>query len=540
MLCGKTDYSFRFVNILDQSFKDVNLKNESAEKSFINSEMYQDSQGNLWYSSHSRLYKYNPGTLEKIDLSYILNKEEENGILINSFLELSPSTYYISIFSGLYRLEITPQVFQEITIRDVNLSDQGNLLSVRSLHVEQEHLYIGSYVGFFDFNLTDRSVGEYKIFDSKKDIYVKPFAYQIIKVGNNELLLASETGGVQKYTFKDDEIFHYLPESELKFGVDDNFPFRLFSILKMNERILVGGKKGLYQIIGNQSKRIITSYESFNNAFIYSLCQHNDRIFAGTTIGLFEIVDDDVQPIELISSQLINVNYIYGEGHELWIGTRGSGLIKYDLENEEITRFSHEQGLLDPTVNAIIRGNDNGLWFSTNYGIARLKEAENSIRHFFIDNELPFSEFNHNAISSDKEGNLFFGGVGGIVYFNPRDMSEVIDTAHLILSQISRRNAEKGIIEYETFDIDDKGIHLGPNDEYFSVRFAKSNLKYSDGDQYSYRLNGKDWINIGNNKVIQIIGLNPGSYNLEIKRMAKFMMDNNTLSIPIIIDQVFY
>jgi signal transduction histidine kinase/DNA-binding response OmpR family regulator/ligand-binding sensor domain-containing protein len=539
---GDNDYTLKFVNINDKSTSEVSLKEGvNNENSFI-SAIFQDANGFLWHAFYGGLINYNPSTQEFIDFGYLFKEKGDDQTFIYSIFQHSPSTYFLGSTNGLYKLRFIPKAFNEISRKDLLPVKDVKFFSVRALHTEDDQLYIGSYSGFFSFNLMNKQVREYEIFKPRIKEYSNPHAYQIVKDGDDQLILASETGGVQKYTFFDTEVFNYRPEFSLKVGFDNDVPHQLYSILIDDNRILTGGLKGLYQVSEESTNRIISSNESFNNSKIYALKKVNNRIFAGTTIGLFEIINEDVKAIDLLENKNVIVNYIYSEDQVLWIGTRGDGLIKYNLSNKEIVTFNYNHGLIDLTINAIIRGNDDGLWFSTNFGIGRLDKEEKSIDHFFINNELSWSEFNHNAIASDDQGTLYFGGVEGIVYFKPSEMIEKKSPSALILSKVSIRNAENNVIEERAFNLynNDRAIHLGPYDEYFSVRFSKSTLEYSKGEQYSYRINGSDWINIGNSRTIQFTGLNPGTYNLEIRSGEHLQHEITPLSIPVIIDQVFY
>jgi signal transduction histidine kinase/DNA-binding response OmpR family regulator len=303
----------------------------------------------------------------------------------------------------------------------------------------------------------------------------------------------------------------------------------------------LGSIEGLEIYEGGVFRKFSTSHEAFNNAQIFDIIDVGEYIYIGSTAGLFLLEKNDVNRIPLFLDKAAIVNYLYHHDDILWIGTRGDGLIKYNISNGEKQFFHYDQGLIDLTVNAITFGNDGGLWFSTNLGITRLDTLSHQVEHYFSKDELDWNEFNHNAMTTDDVGNIYFGGTRGIVYFNPKELNVPENPSRLIISRITKRDGDTGKIHEEIFDrTNQQEIVLHHNDRYFSIDFTKSNLNNSQSEQFQYRIDGKDWVRLGNSRSIQFTDLNPGYYNLEIAGMENSANLVHGISIPVTIKEVYY
>src|SRR5690606_38644503 len=61
--------------------------------------------------------------------------------------------------------------------------------------------------------------------------------------------------------------------------------------------------------------------------------------------------------------------------NRLWVGTRDKGLLLYQPDTDDFQLFDHQDGLPSNTICAIQESGDGKLWFSTLNGIARLSEG---------------------------------------------------------------------------------------------------------------------------------------------------------------------
>jgi ligand-binding sensor domain-containing protein len=104
----------------------------------------------------------------------------------------------------------------------------------------------------------------------------------------------------------------------------------------------------------------------------------------------------------------------------LWIGTSGGGLARFDTRTGDVERITTKNGLPNDVVYGVLAENDGRLWMSTNKGIARYDRKIKAFRNFTVSDGLQSNEFNRYAYCKDAKGRLWFGGVNGFNYFDPK------------------------------------------------------------------------------------------------------------------------
>ena len=102
------------------------------------------------------------------------------------------------------------------------------------------------------------------------------------------------------------------------------------------------------------------------------------------------------------------------------------------------------------------------LWASTNKGLSRFTPRTGAFRNFSVGDGLQSDEFNRHAYCKDARGTLYFGGVNGINYFDPKELQE--DTTPVIVRITDVLLMNKPVsIKAEGSPISALlGIHIGP------------------------------------------------------------------------------
>lgn len=99
----------------------------------------------------------------------------------------------------------------------------------------------------------------------------------------------------------------------------------------------------------------------------------------------------------------------------LWFGTIGGGLSKYDGKN--FTNFSIEQGLPGTQVPCIIEDNRGYMWIGTATGLSKYDGYK--FTNYFIADGLKSNVINR--LMEDKKGNIWITTGGGLTKFSPDD-----------------------------------------------------------------------------------------------------------------------
>jgi ligand-binding sensor domain-containing protein len=119
---------------------------------------------------------------------------------------------------------------------------------------------------------------------------------------------------------------------------------------------------------------------------------------------------DLIMNIKLISKKIIE-----DKNGNIWLGTNGGGLIKYDGQNFYL--YKKESGIKSNYIYNLFVDDNNILWITTNYGLSRFDTKKNEIQSYFFNIK---NQENINSITIDKSGAIWLsaGGSGLYKFFN--------------------------------------------------------------------------------------------------------------------------
>lgn len=207
----------------------------------------------------------------------------------------------------------------------------------------------------------------------------------------------------------------------------------------------------------------------------------------------------------------------------LWIATAGGGLNRLDLQTMKFTHFTEKDGLPNNVVYGILPDSNGNLWMSTNKGISMFNPSSRTFTNYDVNAGLQSNEFNSGAFYKDQDGLLYFGGIDGFNAFYPDKIQgdnyvpQLAFTGFNIFNRPVSPNDKNSPLQYSISET--KKIVLPYSDNIISFQVAA--LDYSDPDrkEYAYRLEpvSKNWVQMGNSRLITFSDLAPGNYTLHVK-----------------------
>nr|MDQ3018233.1 hypothetical protein [Bacteroidota bacterium] len=138
----------------------------------------------------------------------------------------------------------------------------------------------------------------------------------------------------------------------------------------------------------------------------------------------------------------------------LWIGTDGGGLNLFDIEKETFSHYTTEDGLPNNVIYAVQTDAHDNLWLSTNLGLSRFDPATKNVWSFTSDDGLPGNEFNRAEYGKADDGRLYFGGVEGVINFDPEVFYTTSTPSPIVINRLKLSNKE---IFYTAVSKDDSG-----------------------------------------------------------------------------------
>lgn len=242
----------------------------------------------------------------------------------------------------------------------------------------------------------------------------------------------------------------------------------------------------------------------------YLFSSYGDNVYLadlkGHIVPLFKHSDQQV------TSSLRSVIYIYEDSHHvLWLGTYGSGLIRYDARCNYIKVYTMSEGLPSNDILSIVEDSSHHvIWLSTSYGLSRL--TGNSFMNYFTKNGLLGNQYHERAVYTNN-GVLYFAGNHGITSFSPQNISTVHYNVPFVIESLT---TDAGV--YYTASMNNK-LKLGYRENSFTVSFLGFDYSSANSLQYSYMLEGYDkhWSTPSTTHIVKFTDLPSGSYVFKIK-----------------------
>ncbi len=278
-----------------------------------------------------------------------------------------------------------------------------------------------------------------------------------------------------------------------------------------------------------------TQYPINQSYIVKQLTDH--EVVAGTTWG-FHIIDTktgktehhlngDDYP-EWNGIQLVNDLDTYN-GTEIWLGTDGCGILRYDTKTKKYTNYGMHEGLPSNSIRSMVMDKkSHTLYIGTeNAGMFAFDCDEHKVVTGLKRNDgLLFNEFMHHASCLLPDGRLIMGGFDGTVVIKPSRLTAKKTNLKVLLNQMEWHNetispgTHPDIVHANFITID----HFSLPYEHRSLRLhVCTNDVYHQADYtFSYKLSGMpdEWQSVSSSRIIDFNNLAPGSYQVTLRAQA--------------------
>jgi signal transduction histidine kinase/DNA-binding response OmpR family regulator len=209
----------------------------------------------------------------------------------------------------------------------------------------------------------------------------------------------------------------------------------------------------------------------------------------------------------------------------VWVGTSGGGLSLFDRKTRRFVNYSEKDGLANSIIYKVLEDSSGKLWVSTNKGISSFDPRTKKFKNYSKYNGLQESPFVLGAGLKTSDGQLFFGGVDGFNYFNPKDIRPSNITPKVVLTDLKVSN--RSITPSENAPITRhisvaKEIELDYK-QNFSLSYVALNYSSPQENRYEYKLENfdKDWNRVGTATSAVYTNLDPGKYIFKVKAVSE-------------------
>ena len=209
----------------------------------------------------------------------------------------------------------------------------------------------------------------------------------------------------------------------------------------------------------------------------------------------------------------------------LWVGTRHG--LNLHLGNNEFESWTEQKQFPNAIIYSIQDDEQGNLWLGTNDGIVKFDPEKESFRHYGVEDNIQSKEFDKHAKFKDSAGTIYLGGIGGVTYFNPKDLENIDHPKPLYFSElrlndqeVSPKNASLNLLDQSI--IKTKRLEFNHNQFPFYLKFSSIDFRSHKNVQFAYKLlpSDIDW-NPLKDQEIQFLNLPTGNYTLQVNGFSR-------------------
>ncbi len=246
------------------------------------------------------------------------------------------------------------------------------------------------------------------------------------------------------------------------------------------------------------------------------------QIWAGSQRkGLFKFDPDKHAFIQFAYNQtgkIIDANAVKAitrNGDSLIIGTEGNGLLILSLSSGKVDAFTEADGLINNTVWSVIKAGSEGFWLGTNEGLSNYYKGK--FYNYTTADGLSFDEFNIHSSIKVNDSLFLFGGTGGFVAFDPREIKPRKFNPKTAIEKVMVND----VPYFPVLNADGKyHLHLSPGEYNLLINFTA--FDYSSPQKIKYKFKAENLKEESGNagtesRVATYYNVPPGKYSFSMQ-----------------------
>ena len=192
----------------------------------------------------------------------------------------------------------------------------------------------------------------------------------------------------------------------------------------------------------------------------------------------------------------------------LWFASIGGGIFRYNGKDFKV--YTTKEGIGSDNPYLIIGDALGNIWIGTNDGVNCLNTKTDEITKYSFAQGFAGMETNQNAVFRDKNNNLWFGTINGLMKCNPTLFEKNKVPPPIFLENVQ-------LFLRDTILINNQELPYDKN--YLTFNFIGISYKNPTDLRYQYRLKGLDteWSPPTSANVATYTSLPAGEYNFEVR-----------------------
>lgn len=545
-----TDYGFLGYDTRTKKIQLFEFEKSGGHSTKFISALLPANDNDVWVGTGSGLYLFdwvNKKAVSKIEYDQNANGLSNN--TVQALLDLPNQQLLVGTANYLDLLD-----FKDPYFKNISKNNKGDhLISdnvVFSVFEDADDLWIGTSDGGLNL-IRDGQQYYYKEDKNNPSSISGDVVRAIVKDKENQRLWLATTRGLSMIdlkTFDPDNpkftVFHHNPDNINSLNGDF---LKDLALDKNNNLWGATYGYGIFRLeISEKNEISITRYGHDNNNSNslpnnFGQCIRVDdqnNIWIGTQGGLTKLSfanDNYDQPVftnyfrNPNSKKTLSHNSVYdilinNSSNRVWAATR-HGLNLF-LGNNEFKSWTEQKQFPNAVVYSIQDDETGKLWLGTNDGIVRFDPENENFIHYGIEDGIQSKEFDIHAKYRTSNGYIYLGGIGGVTYFQPKDLAKIDRPVPIYFSQlqikdqvITTRNAhhllKKALYETDKLEIEAQEFP-------FYLKFSTIDFRLNKDVAFAYKLQptDKEW-NLLKDSEIQFLNLPTGHYTLLVNGISR-------------------
>lgn len=479
---------------------------------------YIDKKGYIWLGTIDGLYILDPlnGKLSHYEHS----ETDPFSLPNNSIWEISEDrqcNVWIGTYSGTL---CYVNIDENNAFKTYHPQNSGlNHTPVSAFAENGKYLWVGTEGG--GINRMNKMTGEFDFLTAENSI-TSNNVKSLITDADDNLWISTFRGGLDFYNARQQKVTNYK-------HIKGNAQSLLVNDVR---KTIQEGDSGIwvayqyqkaeisYFSIRNKSFTHFSLDSTSNNTYLFDILRQGEKtLWAISNETLFRM-DIQTHAVEKImpddSTYLGLFTFCLDDSGNIWIGTIGNGLIKFDTNTSHYVPL---KDILNRNIYSIysICYDDGSIWMGTDDGLYCYNIADNHLMKFDKKEDTQGQVYYPLSSMKGKDGLLYFGGTNGFTVIDPKKISYNDYKPRAIISNfyIDHKLAHPKYVLNDSLN----EILLDYDQTNFGFQFSSDNYHIPEKNRFKYRLKGYDdrWITSNaQNRTAMYSKVPAGTYYFEV------------------------
>ena len=180
----------------------------------------------------------------------------------------------------------------------------------------------------------------------------------------------------------------------------------------------------------------------------------------------------------------------------------------FDSETGSFEDYNTACGVNGDKISNIIVDRFHHVWITTSREVKEFNPKNGAYRSFYASSKnIGFNRFLPQSVFEDADGQLYFGGIPGILSISPSQRLDNISQPKDILITDIRIMGRSILLDNKRPGKSLKVVDIYPEEQNIEIQFSSLDYQNSSRIRYAYRLSGidKEWIYLSAGKKLSFL-----------------------------------